>query len=253
MREPNRIAFAGDWHANTHWAVRTIHTLCEAGVDTIVHTGDFGYTFSDSFVGPVNKALKSTGIDLYFVDGNHDDHPWIWSHPKNAEGNYKITNQIFAIPRGHRWEWWGLTFMGLGGAHSVDADYRRKQRLHWWPTEWITDEELEYAGREGDVDVVIAHDVPAGVPVPGISFENGLKFFSMQELLSAEQHRQRISAALYDLQPKYWIHGHYHVDYRLTNYDGTTYVGLNMDNSGIERNIWVVDNRFELSRELEDA
>lgn len=247
MREPvYNLAFAGDWHGNTSWAINCIYALEEqANVDTILHLGDYGYTFSADFVTYVEKALAECNIMLYFVDGNHDFHKKIWSHPKDEDGLYVISEHVRGIPRGHRWQWWGLTFLGLGGAHSVDRPHRTPNKS-WWKTEWITPAQHAKAQEGGPVDVMIAHDCPSGVTIPGVTREDGLKYFEAAELDAAEEHRVLLRETVDAVKPKLYVHGHYHVLYGTIAEDGCRYVGLNCDNTHPDANLWVVRVREDL-------
>jgi len=42
------VGFAGDWHANTPWAVRAVEYAAAQGIATLIHTGDFGSGLSGS-------------------------------------------------------------------------------------------------------------------------------------------------------------------------------------------------------------
>lgn len=247
MREPEVLSFAGDWHSNTNWATHMIYSLKESfGTDTILHAGDYGYDFPFGFRDFVEDACIENDVMLYFVDGNHDDHEFIWSRPVDEDGLYMISEHVRAIPRGHRWQWWGKTFMGLGGAHSVDRDLRLAFKDKWWPTEWITDEQIRHASRPGEVDVVVAHDVPNGVAIPGITKANGMKNgFSPYELDMADVHRLRLGDVVDAVQPSLWVHGHYHVNYAGRR-DDMGVIGLSLDGTSILKNTLTVKNVSEL-------
>ena len=58
----------------------------------------------------------------------------------------------------------GLTVGALGGAYSVDQEYRTAGK-DWWPNEEPTTSEARKLMNGGPVDVLITHDVPAGVTV----------------------------------------------------------------------------------------
>ena len=245
MKEPKKIAFAGDWHGNLNWGVSMINNVADMGVDTIVHLGDYGYTFTSRFEREINEACEARDVDLYFVDGNHDLHEYIWSHPLDEDGFHHMTTRVRAIPRGHRWRWWDLTWMGLGGATSVDRAWRTPM-VEWWPTEAITEGQANKAVAGGRVDVMVAHDCPSEVPIPGISFENGIKYFPAQELRVADAHRNILRSIVDVVDPALYVHGHYHQFY---DYDDgeCRYVGLNMDDTMIASNLWIVESPFDMS------
>lgn len=244
MNEPTKFAFCGDWHGNTAWATSTIDTLGQRGVSHILHLGDYGYTFSEDFVDSVEAACARQNVALMFVDGNHDLHEFLWQLPLDEDGFGILSDHVRYIPRGQRWNWWGLTFMGLGGATSVDKQWRNPY-TEWWPTEKITISDVYRAVEGGRVDVMIAHDAPSGVPIPGISFREGLQYFPHEALQEAELHRRVMRGVVDSVKPKLFVHGHYHRHYGHTE-GSTRYVGLDMDTTSLHSNVWVVADRADM-------
>lgn len=245
MRTPTKIAFAGDWHGNAFWATEMIKSCKINGVDTIVHAGDFGYKFDKNFMHKLRLALEDADINLYFVDGNHDEHPQIWKWDLNDDGflnpkSGRFVNRVNYIPRGHRWEWWGMTWMGLGGAHSVDRPWRTPGQS-WWSTELIRPRDVDAAEKGGKVDILITHDVPANFPLPNERKSRGNSDYPEAELISAEGNRRMLQMVVDKVEPKLIVHGHFH-ERRDEVHHGTRIVGLDMDASSWTRNIWMVEN-----------
>lgn len=230
---------AGDWHGNELWAKRTIAHAATLGVDTILQLGDFGYWTADpetdQYLRSVVGALDETGIRLFWLDGNHEDHTrradWldVAAHPG-----------VHYLPRGHRWTWWDRTWMSVGGATSVDRGYRI-EGVSWWPGEGLTDDDVDHAGRAGDVDVIVSHDCPRGVDIPGVGpdTKGGVRGNWPQEiLLEAQQHRDKLAVICRATQPSRLFHGHYHIPYASTLDCGapepTVVVGLADDDSSMD-------------------
>ncbi len=209
LAEPDRIAFAGDWHGDTNWACQTVWQAHKRGADVLVHLGDTGYQFRPLFLTRLDAALAKAKMPMMFVDGNHDDHQWLAGQRIGRNGLRRLTDRIWHIPRGFRWQWGGLTFCGLGGAHSVDATYRRRGGLMWQPQERITDEQAALVKAGGLCDVLISHDCPAGVAIPGLHSED----FPPLEILRAEEHRELMRTIVDVIRPRAIWHGHYHVRY----------------------------------------
>jgi predicted phosphodiesterase len=86
LATPARVAFAGDWHANTRWAVAAVTFAAERGADVIVQLGDFGYEYRAAFLDGLERALSRTGLRLLFVDGNHEDFPTLLRYPVRRNG-----------------------------------------------------------------------------------------------------------------------------------------------------------------------
>jgi len=210
--DPQRIAFAGDWHGNTPWARAMIRAAKRNGADVIVHTGDFGFKFAKNYMHMLRHELEDLGLELYFVDGNHDDHPQLQKRWTLDEGGFGTPpygsgdNRIHYIPRGHRWVWNGKTYMGLGGAISVDRSGRTIYSTYW-PEEAITYSQFEYAMRDGKVDVMIAHDMPESAELPNLRKSEG---WPEDVLYESKLNREGIQAVVEQVQPTLYVHGHFH-------------------------------------------
>lgn len=158
---------AGDWDANQRWAARVINHAADHGAGFVVQCGDFGYHenrgWTDVYLSHLDSVLARRGIELYWVDGNHENHPLLVQIPIDPEtGRRPITDYISHLPRGYRWCWHGQTWLALGGAHSVDRRWGRQGR-DWWPEEELSTEDTARAIQGGPADVIVAHDCPAGV------------------------------------------------------------------------------------------
>jgi hypothetical protein len=210
---PSRLAVMGDHHANKDYAVRAIRYAKEQGAEAILHLGDFAYTMAPAFFAAVQRALEDTGLMLGWVDGNHDCHTRLQALvEQHGVTPIAIRPNLFYLPRTYRWEWQGVRFLALGGAHSVDRPWRRPGR-EWWAGETISHDEAERAMAGGPADVMICHDVPAGVRIPCI--ESNPHGFPQAEIYAAEEHRARLREVVDVVQPRRLFAGHYHC--RLTS------------------------------------
>lgn len=245
MKNPSKIMFLGDTHANTNWLVAMIERARLNDCDTIVQLGDFGYRFDSNFMKRVRYALGANDVDLYFVDGNHDEHSTPWAWPFDADG-FQIPavgthrERLHYIPRGHRWEWWGLKFLGLGGAASVDRQWRTEY-TSWWSTEYIREKDINKAVDGGTVDVMVTHDHPVNVPIPSESHRHETNGFGWPEfdLKMSRDNRQALQAVVDEVKPKLYLHGHYH-SRRDIVVDGMRVIGLDMDGTTFERAALIV-------------
>src|SRR4051794_33733627 len=81
VSDPGRVLVAGDWHGDTRWA-RGVADLLPALLPDerprrIVHVGDFGIWPGRAgldYLLAVTAALAEVNGELWFVDGNHEDH-----------------------------------------------------------------------------------------------------------------------------------------------------------------------------------
>lgn len=236
---PGRIAFLGDVHMNGPWTRQVVEHAIEQHADVVIQLGDFGYTFSASFLIAVETVLAKVGIPLLFVDGNHEAFPILLNYPIGHNGLRKITNHIWHLPRGFRWEWGDVRFLALGGAYSVDRPWRVPGKS-WWRDEGITPGDVAVAIAEGPADVLISHDCPTGVTIPGIDDCSGQPPFPLAELVRANEHRQLLRQVVDAVQPRAIWHGHYHVDYSATvdlGYGPVLVTGLDCDATQLEQNV----------------
>lgn len=241
VRDLRHVAIAGDWHANTDWAVDTIRDAGGAGAEVIVHLGDFGYEFRARYLGAVEAALSESGIELWFVDGNHECFPVLERFPLIGDGRRQLTKHVFHLPRGFRWTWSGVRFLAVGGAYSIDRPWRQKD-VSWWPGETITEDDVATAVAGGPVDVLVAHDCPAGVPMPWLA--ESAHMWRQDDIAASDKHRALLARAVEAVEPVWILHGHYHRRYSDVvdlGYGPVRVEGLDCDDTTFVDNVVVVD------------
>lgn len=186
-------------------------------------------TINDRWLDAVATTAARHNVWLRVIDGNHDAHPLARSaYPADPNGVRPIRSGVLDwADRGSVWDWSGRTFAALGGAVSIDKQFRVEGHS-WWPTEEISDEDVHTlllsAGGE-DVDVLLTHDAPYLPP--------GIRELSDPGLAASCRRSNRlIEFAVNTLQPELLMHGHYHRDYqrRITRSWGNyRIVGLSSD------------------------
>lgn len=237
LREPKRVLLAGDVHMRTKQVEYLIRMAKAEGCEAIFQLGDLGFWahMQDGmqFLFKVGKMLDHENIDLYWIDGNHDNHSLLWSykHPLR-DGWPMIAPRIYYCPRGTRWTWRGVKFIGVGGGFSIDKEYRKPEKS-WWFQETITDEQVIAASTDL-VDVMLCHDVPWLVKLPFTDYKNDLE---------TEMNRRQLLKIAEAVKPKLIVHGHYHQ--RLFNYLESWTVGraipvVGLDRDGSHELSWVV-------------
>lgn len=209
-----RIGFLGD----THGALGHILLVCRAmqkhGVEVIVQLGDFGMIFPGGNWGNdldrLSNRLSKLGITLYFVDGNHEAFPLLYSFPIGGDGVRWVRNNIGHLPRGYRARLAsGRTLAALGGANSIDLA-RRAVGVTWWFEESITEADLAALGHE-PVDVLVAHDAPEHVPSLDRQLAGTDQFWPAAALEYAAAGRRNFHRGFVQVRPKLVMSGHYHV------------------------------------------
>lgn len=239
--EPKVVVAAGDWHGNQKYALAAIaYAQRNLGADTIVHVGDFGYNFGNEYLDRMQKLLKELDMYLYFVDGNHENFHILYTYALDDDGTRPLRDRIIHLPRGHRWKWNDETWLALGGAVSVDKDWRVPFK-EWWPEETISFGDVLVAVQGGEVDYMITHDCPSGVLITSI-IDNPYGF-PAHSLRDAEAHRDTLRSVVDEVKPKLLVHGHYHQYYKdkLVGDDYVTQVyGLHCDGESMTRNMRVI-------------
>ena len=203
-----KVLVAGDWHGELGWAKQVIERAGALGVTKLLHVGDLG-------IGPwpgdrgapyehkLNRICARTGLDLYVVPGNHDNHQTLAKLEPRADGWLRLREHVLVAPGGLRWTWSGVEFGALGGAFSVDAAHRVAER-DWWPVrEEVRPEHLERLGSE-PLDVLVTHDVPAGVDLFR-AFEVG-----PATAARAQVSRDLLAEAVQRTTPELVLSGHWH-------------------------------------------
>lgn len=247
--QPSVVGMAGDWHGSTHWAQHALGVLAEAGVQVVVHVGDFGFwtdkPSTRKYLHRIERELSRNGQILFWVDGNHEDHDRLDSVPLNENGTRAIGEWIVHLPRGFRWSWPGpdggqQTWLALGGAASIDRRFRKRGRS-WWPQEILSEDDVASAVSGGPADVMVCHDAPAGVPYLGHWLHaNGFKL-PLEEEAYSRGHRDTVRTVVDEVRPKHLWHGHYHVAYQseLDLGDHRVHVhGLDMDGESGNLAVW---------------
>lgn len=233
--EDKRVLILGDTHGDLGHLIWAIDLAKKMDCDEIVQAGDFGYwehtQHGQQFLDKLNTRLGHAGLKVHWIDGNHENHtvlrlnygPGGNRHLPTPEGFWSIRPNINYIPRGTRWSWGGVEFLGIGGAFSIDKA-ARTEGVSWWPEEMITDHEVELASEDGAVDVVISHDVPMFVDLyPHLAALGMTRPWKWDE--NSLANRRQLDKVFDRTFPKRWYHGHYHIRYTDT-VDGCKFTGL---------------------------
>lgn len=215
-----RILLAGDIHGNAKHLQYLYARAVDNDVDCIVQLGDYGY-WEHMKGGPefleVNADLAHHfKIPFYWIDGNHENFELLNekynTHPEVNEF-VQIRPGVNYIPRGTTWTWDDVTFMGFGGAYSIDKGQRVKY-VSWWPEEQPSEADISRAierGGEVDVKVMFTHDVPTEAPIGEAFEERGHSIFT--DIREANESRFKVSKVVREVKPDWIFHGHYHLGY----------------------------------------
>lgn len=200
-----QIRFIGDVHGKFNKYKKKIKEC-----DRSLQVGDFGVGFynlkTDTPYSNPPYDHMARG-EHRFIRGNHDNPGACKKHPFWVPDGGSVfgRNDIFCI----------------GGAISIDKD-RRTENYDWWH-----DEELTYAQLCNILDIyevvkpsiVVSHECPDSV-ITRVCHETGKFKYDIPSVT-----RRCFDNMLEIHKPDLWIHGHWHLDYRMVH-KGTEFIGL---------------------------
>lgn len=164
------LGVVGDWHGDLGFSLKAVKSAAREGVSILISVGDVGLDWPgpkrNRYEQRLNRALIEHGVTLVASPGNHDCLSNINLLDVQEDGLIIWRSNIKVLPKGGRTIIEGLLVGGLGGALSVDKKWRVEGKT-WWADEEPTVEQAEKLMAGGDLDILICHDVPMGVPVRG--------------------------------------------------------------------------------------
>lgn len=240
----SKIAFLGDLHGNTNNAYKLIDFIMEHdNPDLLIQVGDMGVMgeLFEKYLNKLNKKLESYNIELWFIDGNHENFNWLLNKVKNPHGLNSVTSKIKYIPRGTMITLGKKNFYFCGGAFSIDK-FMRTIYKSWWPQETLSKEETEelinyynenYSNYK--IDYFISHDTPLFE-----HYQDDSIFMNQSDFYEDYSHKMNLRK-LYELikAPKI-IHGHYHRFNKFIQ-DGVENITLNCDGSPFTEQYTIVE------------
>ena len=216
-----RTFVTGDCHGDLSRLWRFIKKFDLGKGDNIIVLGDFGIFWRkderDSKYWIQLYEEKCNEVDLYWLDGNHENFDIIknWNCGKNI---YDNSEHIHYCPRGFE------TFIDvdcgdhmearkalfIGGADSVDK-FRRTKHLSWWEDETITDNDIN--GIKGAYYYVFSHCCPRSI------FDTNKVYLctlaNINENNATHQSEDKLEELKNNILYENWWFGHYHVNKKL--------------------------------------
>jgi len=186
--------------------------------DTVIILGDAGFNYyggwRDAFA---KRSVSKLPITVFSIHGNHEMRPGTIPTYHIAEWNGgkvyvedEYPNLLFGID-GEVYDLDGKQTIVIGGAYSVDKEYRLARGWGWWADEQPSEEirkrvEVALDRRNWKVDVVLSHTTPlkyepVEVFIPGVDQNRVDK--STEIWLDSIEDR---------LEYKHWYAGHYHTE-----------------------------------------
>ena len=154
------IYFASDMHAECRDALIEYEKVATEN-DLLIILGDLGLRFRDT---EENRAFDeffySLTANIALVDGNHENHPFINSHPTeqwHGGAVHRLSKNAVHLIRGNVYSIEGRTFLAMGGCKSSDI---WKERGLLFDGEEPTPDEINLAYKnlsERKIDVILTH------------------------------------------------------------------------------------------------
>jgi len=202
-----KIMFAGDIHGNTDHMEWLANKAFYNDIEVIISCGDFGFwphkEWGQHFLDRTDYLLSQAGAELFWVDGNHENHDFL----DDLRSSYGDSEPIWTsdrtrwVPRGCVFDLGELSLMGYGGAWSVDWEERTEGKT-WWPQETIDEGHVNQIA-EQKVDILVSHEAP-------LSAEDGILSYKDVYSESLEQ-RRLITEVARRVKPDLVMCGHHHL------------------------------------------
>lgn len=181
----------GDWN-RLNRVLRKALQKCPQ-ISRVIQLGDLCEDFNGMNYVPPKDITRTNLLPIWAIDGNHDNHDVL-----SKKGGWE--NKSFRyIKRGERFKHEEMSFLGLGGAYSIDRISRPNGTFY--DGEKFTLADINIAKLGGQVDIILTHERPHSFGNPKDSYTPHSE--------SAEQ--RLLLDDLISLGPKIWFHGHHHV------------------------------------------
>ena len=160
------IYITGDTHGDFH----RFNRLDLNDEDVMIILGDVGINYYlDEYDKKLKERLSKYNFKFFCIQGNHEE------KPENISGYHEVKmfggqvfvedeypNLIFA-KNGELYDLNGKSVLVIGGAYSIDKDYRISNGYPWFENEQLSEIERKnilekYIGKH--VDIILSHTCP---------------------------------------------------------------------------------------------
>lgn len=217
------IYITGDTHGNFERLEKFCKEKRTTKEDLLIILGDFGANYYGGYRDYQKKnMLRKLPITIFAIHGNHEQRPYnIQSYTKMVVNGgivyyeEEYPNLLFAKD-GEIFEFDGLKTMVIGGAYSIDKNYRLRHRQKWWKDEQPSEDIKAYVEKQldiigWDVDIVLSHTAP-------IKYEPVEAFMPGIDQRRVDKSTEMWLDSIEDiLLYKKWYCGHYHIEKKVDN------------------------------------
>lgn len=204
--------------------------------DYVIILGDFGVPWKTPWDGHFKKQdkrlleqYKEFPFTTLFVDGNHENFNALKQFPCDEWKGGKVqflNDSVIHLCRSQIFYINGYKFFTLGGAESIDKEFRIPGKS-WWREESITYADLDMAAdklalNDFKVDFILTHEMPASI------YEK--YFLFMHDRWSVSGTSRALDNIYNSTEYKYWFFGHHHVDITDNKHIGLYNKFIDLDN-----------------------
>lgn len=215
-----KVLILGDTHGEPHTHIEAVEYAAEHSIQHIFQVGDCGlfpaFPSTSLSIDMVSESLREHDVYAHWIRGNHDDtDAWQFFVDKfpDGKGRGMLRTNIRLYPRASYFKMFGLQWLQVGGAISID----RVDRLHreretgsktqYWPDEAISGDDLRLVD-DRKVDILLTHDCSNKTPF-------GMR---IKPDADSEQNRMKVDKILNRSRADLHFHGHMHEKYEWENY-----------------------------------
>lgn len=212
------VYYMGDIHGNPLPAASACRQMKMTEEDTLVLLGDVGANYyGDERDTHIKKSLAKLRPEILCIHGNHEMRPeriasyiskeWrggmVWYEPEYPNLLFAADGEVFDLE--------GIKHLCIGGAYSVDKEYRLERGYGWWPDEQPSEEIKRKVEQVLDrigwkIDVVLTHTCP-------YRYEPHEAFLPFIEQSSVDDSTEKWLDAIEEkLAYEYWFCGHWHIE-----------------------------------------
>lgn len=212
----------GDTHGSLKRFYPSVFTVEDSKSTAIIVLGDFGanYYLNHRDI-ELKRAAARMSFTFYLVRGNHEARPQdvagmelIYDEDVKGKVYYESAYpNIRYFLDGEFYNIGGKSTLVIGGAYSIDKDWRLAQGWSWFENEQLDEDERthiynsvkEYLSSGGHLDLVLTHTAP-------INFEPTQMFLDFIDQDRVDKTMENWLQTIYDMVPKdcFFLFGHYH-------------------------------------------
>lgn len=211
----NRFFLTGDTHGNFTRIAKFCERIKTTKDDVMCILGDAGVNYYlDEKDCKLKEALQELPITLFCIHGNHEERPYNISSYETKKWNEgavyfekRFPNILFAKD-GEIYNINGKSILVIGGAYSVDKEYRLQNGWNWFKDEQPSKEIIKFVEKQitkkKHFDIVLSHTCP-------INTEPRHMFLSFIDQSKVDKMTERFLQRVADwITFDSWYFGHFH-------------------------------------------